>query len=47
VIIGELNAAADAFKGANPARAEEAMQRAATATRAYARHFDHPGFRAL
>lgn len=47
VIIGELNAAADAFKGANAAEAEEAMQRAATATRAYAKHFDHPGFRAL
>ena len=47
VVIGELNAAADAFKGANPADAEEAMQRAATATRAYATHFDHPGWRKL
>lgn len=47
VIIGELNAAADAFRGANPADAEEAMQRAATATRAYATHFDHSGFKPL
>lgn len=48
VIIGELNAAADAFRGANAAAdAEEAMQRAATATRAYAAHFDHPGFKSL
>ncbi len=47
VIIGELNAAADAFRGANSADAEEAMQRAATATRAYATHFDHSGFKPL
>lgn len=47
VVIGELNAAADAFKGANLDDAEEAMQRAARATRAYAKHFDHPGFKAL
>lgn len=47
VIIGELNAAADAFKGASPADAEEAMQRAATATRAYATHFEHSGFKPL
>lgn len=44
VIIGELNAAADAFKGASPADAEEAMQRATRAVGAYDRYFDHPGF---
>lgn len=44
VIIGELNAAADALKGANAADAEEAMRRADRATRAYSRYFDHPGF---
>jgi hypothetical protein len=44
VIIGELNAAADAFKGANAADAEEAMQRATRAVGAYGRYFDHPGF---
>lgn len=44
VIIGELNAAADAFKGASPADADEAMQRAMRAVGAYDRYFDHPGF---
>ena len=44
VIIGELNAAADAFKGASAADAEEAMQRAVRATQDYSRYFDHPGF---
>jgi len=44
VIIGELNAAADAFRGANAADAEEAMARATRAVGAYDRYFDHPGF---
>lgn len=44
VIIGELNAAAGAFKGANAADAEEAMARATRAVGAYDRYFDHPGF---
>lgn len=44
VIIGELNAAADAFRGASAADAEEAMERAARATTAYSRYFDHPGY---
>jgi hypothetical protein len=43
VIIGELNAAADAFKGASPADAEEAMRRATRAVGDYDRYFDHPG----
>jgi hypothetical protein len=47
VIIGELNAAADAFRAASPATAEKALQRAATATNAYASHFEHPGFKTL
>lgn len=44
VIIGELNAAANAFRGDSPAEAEKALQRAARATRDYARYFEHPGF---
>jgi len=44
VIIGELNAAADAFRGASPADADEAMRRATRAVGAYDRYFDHPGF---
>jgi hypothetical protein len=44
VIIGELNAAADAFRGASPAGAEEAMHRATRAVGDYERYFDHPGF---
>jgi hypothetical protein len=44
MILGELNATADAFRGANPADAEEAMRRATRAVGDYDRHFDHPGF---
>jgi hypothetical protein len=44
VIIGELNAAAGAFKGAKPAEAERAMRRARHAVGAYDQYFDHPGF---
>jgi hypothetical protein len=44
VIIGELNAAADAFRGASPADADEAMSRARRAVGDYDRYFDHPGF---
>jgi hypothetical protein len=44
VIIGELNAAADAFKGASPADADEAMRRAKRAVGDYERYFEHPGF---
>lgn len=47
VIIGELNAAADAFKSASAADAEKAMRRAAKATEAYGKYFDHPGWKAL
>lgn len=45
VIIGELNAAADAFRGASLADGEPAMRRAGKAVEDYAKYFDHPGFR--
>jgi uncharacterized membrane protein YkoI len=47
VVLAELNSAASTFKRASGAEAEQALQRAATATNAYGRHFDHPGWKSL